>query len=106
MSWNGIALQAESGERPKETPEGLIVTRAVQTKAGWVGQVIVDKQIVHETEAWGNDPDDDSDNRTDAIREVNTYVVDAVKRMLSTPPEKTQDRLRHMQWTEYEYTAA
>jgi len=57
-------------ERPK-TPAGLIVTQAVQTKDGWLGQVIVDKQIV-----WQSDPKSSGDH---AIEEANTRVVDRIR---------------------------
>lgn len=57
-------------ERPK-TPAGLIVTRAVETKDGWLGQVLVDKEIVHE-----EGPYDDGEP---AIRAANRCVVETVK---------------------------
>lgn len=34
---------------PTSTPPGLLATRAVQTKAGWVGQILLDKTIVWES---------------------------------------------------------
>lgn len=57
-------------ERPK-TPAGLIVTQAVQTKEGWLGQVIVDKEIV-----WESDPKSSGDY---AIESANARVVDRVR---------------------------
>lgn len=58
------------GERP-ETPSGMIVTQAVQTKEGWLGQVIVDKEIV-----WESDLRDEGE---DAIQKANSRVVEAIK---------------------------
>lgn len=78
-TWTGIAITAGDGAKPEPTPKGLIVTRAVETKAGWVGQVIVDKDIVYESEAFL----DDEDRRGSelSLAEVNSYVVDKVKRL-------------------------
>ena len=76
----GFGLPVEQGERPKDPPKGLIITRAVQTKAGWVGQVIVDKEIVYETEVC-----DDGD---EAQEEANTYVVDRVKNLFTPKKQR------------------
>ena len=69
-------------ERPK-TPSGLIVTRAVETKDGWLGQVLVDKDIVFQSP-----PHDEGD---DAIKEANSRVVNAVKSLFAAVAETTQD---------------
>lgn len=57
-------------ERPR-TPSGLIVTRAVETKDGWMGQVLVDKEIVFQGDA--------CEDGEDAIKEANALVVSVVK---------------------------
>lgn len=73
----GITFSPETdGPRPK-TPSGLIVTQAVQTKDGWLGQVIVDKTIV-----WEGDADDDGEA---AIQDANRRVVDAFKALFADP---------------------
>lgn len=64
------------GDRPK-TPSGLIVTAAVQTKEGWLGQVIVDKEIVFESGA--------CDEADAAVEIANKRVVDAVKALFASP---------------------
>lgn len=66
-----ITLPATEGDRPKESPKGLIATQAVETRAGWLGQVFVDKKIVFESETAHEDS-------ADAIAEANERVVSAV----------------------------
>ena len=67
----GFTIIPETGERAPKTPSGLIVTQAVQTRLGWLGQVIVDKEIVWESAV--------IDDGTDAIRAANERVVAAFK---------------------------
>lgn len=58
-------------EKHPETPSGLIVTQAVQTMRGWRGQIIVDKDIV-----WESDPQEDG---KEAVQTANARVVQAMK---------------------------
>ncbi len=44
----GFTISPDRGDSAPKPPSGLIVTQAVQTKDGWLGQVIVDRQIVWE----------------------------------------------------------
>ncbi len=71
-------LTGEQGTRPEPPPKGLINTRCVQTKAGWVGQVIVDRDIVHETRRY--------EDGEDAAQAANAFVVERVKRLLGWEP--------------------
>ena len=48
---NGITFAPAGSPPPAGVPKGLIVTRAIETKDGWVGQVIVAEEIVWETPA-------------------------------------------------------
>lgn len=74
----GITFTPEtSHERPK-TPSGLVVTQAVQTKEGWLGQVIVDKEIVWESDA--------EHHGEDAIRSANERVVEAFRDLFREAP--------------------
>lgn len=57
--------------RPGQPPAGLIATRAVHTKKGWRGQVIVDKEIVWEG---GNVKSADA-----AIKAANKVVVSRLR---------------------------
>lgn len=45
---NGIMLAAGASPVPSSAPKGLIVTRAVEVKDGWTGQVVVAEEIVRE----------------------------------------------------------
>lgn len=73
-----MTLTVPSGAEPPRTPSGLIATRAVETKDGWLGQVIVDKEIVLETPLTRY-----SDT---AIREANKRVVTAIKALFEVAP--------------------
>lgn len=68
----GITLSPKTDDdaRPR-TPAGLVVTQAVQTKDGWLGQVIVDKEIV-----WEGAPQPEGEA---AIQDANARVVQAFK---------------------------
>ncbi len=57
----------------------MIVTQAVQTKDGWRGQVIVDKEIVYETTPVKGSAGED------AVQAANRRVVDAFKAMFAAP---------------------
>jgi len=69
-----LTVPAEKGERPEKTPSGLIATRAVETRDGWRGQVIVDKTIVFESDAISGE-----DAAEDAMKVANSRVVTAIK---------------------------
>lgn len=66
-----LTFDAEQGTERPRTPSGLLVTRAIQTKDGWRGQILVDKEIVYES-----NPTQCGD---DAITFANTRVVDTIK---------------------------
>jgi hypothetical protein len=63
------------GERPEPTPSGLIATRAVETREGWLGQVIIDKEIVFQTDPYREGED--------AIKVANGHVVGKVKALFA-----------------------
>lgn len=77
MNGTTFALTTTSGERPSAPPKGLIATDAVQTKAGWVGQVFVDKSIVYESPT----PFGSSDA---AITDANKKVVGTITKLFET----------------------
>lgn len=72
--WNGMWLTPDTN-KPEKTPEGLIVTRAVETQDGWRGQILVDKEIVFETEA--------TNESQDALAAVNIRVVTRIKKLFA-----------------------
>jgi hypothetical protein len=75
-NWNtGMSINPQKGERPEPTPRELIVTRAVETKDGWLGQVIIDSEIV-----WETDHKTDMENpAAAAVQDANAYVIDRIK---------------------------
>jgi hypothetical protein len=72
----GITLAPDRGDERPKTPAGLIVTQAVQTKDGWLGQVIVDKTIV-----WESAPDEDGEG---AVKAANARVVEVIRRLFES----------------------
>lgn len=68
----GVTLTTQQGDTP-QTPSGLLLTKAVETKRGWIGQIIVDKEIVWESAAF--------DEVKPALEEANGRVVERVKRL-------------------------
>lgn len=74
-----ISVPVTEGGRPPATPSGLIATRAVEIKDGWLGQVIVDKTIVAETTAIVGE-----DAAEVALEKANRRVVDAIKGLFVT----------------------
>jgi len=77
----GFTLSPTEAEQRPKTPSGLIVTQAVQTRDGWLGQVIVDKTI-----AWESTPFEDGD---DAIKAANGRVVEVLTQLFAVAPEVT-----------------
>ncbi len=67
----GFTITPDTGSKAPKPPSGLVVTQAVQTRDGWLGQVIVDKEIV-----WESDRYEDGE---DAIQSANGRVVEAFK---------------------------
>lgn len=78
----GITLSPTIDETRPRTPAGLIVTQAVQTKDGWLGQVIIDKEIV-----WESAAEDDGD---DAIQAANAQVVQVFRALFAK--RRSRDR--------------
>ena len=70
----GIALVPTDAERIT-TPKGLVVTRAVQMKDGWVGQIIIDKAI-----AWEGEPQEEE---REATQQATQRVVDRLRTIFS-----------------------
>lgn len=66
-TYAGYTVKAED-EKPIKTPDNFLTTRAIECKSGWVGQIIIFKNIVwesmeaHETEKL-------------ALGEVNQHMV-------------------------------
>lgn len=70
----GIALVPTDAERIV-TPKGLLVTRAIQMRSGWVGQIIIDRAIV-----WEGTPVEDEQSATQAATQ---RVVDRLRAIFS-----------------------
>lgn len=73
MAYDGITLTAAASPDPAATPKGLIVTRALELKDGWVGQVIVAEEVVKEKAGF--------DRAQDAEEWATYRVTDAIKKL-------------------------
>ncbi len=80
LTSTGMVLNATPTE-PIKTPTGVLVTRCVETKEGWVGQVIVDKTIVWESEGFQGDEDDTGERK--AVKAANSRVVAALTKLFA-----------------------
>lgn len=76
-SYNGITLTTGTGETPKPAPKDLIATRAIESKDGWLGQVIMSGEIVYQTKPQGT-PDA-------ALTKVNRRVRARFRRLIAGP---------------------
>lgn len=83
-SYSGMIITGGTTE-PVKTPVGILVTRAVETQDGWVGQVIVDKVIVWQSNPFVADPDDERapSPETGAIRCANDRVIDRLRNLFA-----------------------
>jgi hypothetical protein len=71
---NGITLSAGTSPEPARVPKGLIATRAVEVKGGWVGQIIVAEDIIWQTPK--------RSKAEDAEQEATKRVIERVKGLL------------------------
>jgi hypothetical protein len=72
---NGIVWTPQVSER-NDTPKGLLVTRAVEVKDGWVGQIIVDKAIV-----WQGA---EMEKQCDAVEQATEKVVVRLRKLFAS----------------------
>jgi hypothetical protein len=74
LSYSGIVIGSDKGEPPVKTPKELLVTRAVEVKDGWLGQVVMDGEIVWETPGW--------EKAEEALGAANVQVREAFKKLI------------------------
>lgn len=79
MEWSGntfgITLSGSNTE-PTRTPGGLVTTRAIEVKDGWVGQVIIGKAIVWQSDPVSQSEEDEVRPETAAVQLANARVID------------------------------
>ena len=73
-SSTGYYLDAKKGDRPAATPKELLATRAVEAKDGWLGQIIMAGEIVHETKH--------HETADEALEEVHTHILKKFKKLI------------------------
>lgn len=72
-----FTLPGTEGTHPAITPRGLLATRAVETKDGWRGQIIIDQEIVFETEP--------QSSSASSLQEANRRVVNTIRNLFVDP---------------------
>jgi hypothetical protein len=70
----GMVLDTTTGQAPARTPKELIATRAIESKDGWLGQIIMAGEIVHQTKP--------QPTSADALGKVNRRIHNAFKRLI------------------------
>jgi hypothetical protein len=93
MNTNGMTVTTSStgyavigeGNKPVSTPAGLLNTRAVETIEGWVGQIILDKNIIWQSEGFHNDSEDEYDKKAErrAVRAANQRVIERLAKLFA-----------------------
>jgi hypothetical protein len=71
----GIVLDTKTGERPAPTPRELLASRAIESKDGWLGQIVMFGEIVHETKP--------HETSADALEEVNEHIHKRFKKLIT-----------------------
>lgn len=84
-TYTGMVIDAKEGERPEKTPHQLIATRAIETKDGWLGQIIMSGEIVYETDPQVDDDGEHVRGSELALEAVNTEIQEAFKRLIVGP---------------------
>jgi len=74
---SGWTLAPETTD-PVKTPTGLLATRAIETKSGWVGQIILDKEII-----WESEPLSGEDAQKHVTAEASQRVVQALRQLFA-----------------------
>jgi hypothetical protein len=71
----GYSVKAED-ERPIKTPDNFLTTRVVETMGGWMGQIIIFKNIVWQSP-------DGHEKECDALHEVNQHLVECLAKLFA-----------------------
>lgn len=86
----GLSFDIKEGKAPERTPKELLATRAVESKNGWLGQIIMAGEIVYQTEPQVDDEEADEIygvgeiefGKHRALALVNDHVHEAFKRLI------------------------
>lgn len=83
----GLVVDTKEGQKPERTPNELLATRAIESKDGWLGQIIMTGEIVYQTEPQVDSDDEDEDEELKlgkhrALALVNRHVHEAFKRLI------------------------
>lgn len=73
-STTGLILNTTNGPSPTQTPSELLSTRAVESRDGWLGQVVMSGEIVYETKP--------QETSAAALRKVNARIHRAFKQLI------------------------
>jgi hypothetical protein len=70
----GLVMDPHKGPKPERTPEHLLSTRAVESAAGWLGQIVMGGVIVYETKP--------QQSSAKALLKVNRRIHNRIKRLI------------------------
>lgn len=76
LSTGGLSANLHNEGKPAPPPVALFYTRAVQTKEGWLGQLLIDGEIVYETSV-GEDGEF-------AVVQANAFLIERIKSLFVT----------------------
>ena len=87
ITWtSGVVLDTKSGDRPASTPKELLSTRAIESKDGWLGQIVMSGEIVYQTEPQTDAAEDDPQapfrGSEKALALVNRRIHDAFRQLI------------------------
>lgn len=77
---SGMIIDSTTGDKPVRTPKELIVTRAIESQHGWLGQIIMSGEIVYETGPQVDGLDETGSEK--ALTLVNDRIIAAFKRLI------------------------
>ena len=81
---SGVTLDVAKGERPEKAPKELLATKAVQLKDGWVGQIIMAGEIIHQTAPFVDDEDAEIEAGSErALAGVNDHILARFRRLIT-----------------------
>lgn len=79
----GLSAELHTGQTPAPAPKALFLTRAVETMDGWIGQLLVDGDIVYQTNF--------KDDGKKAVNDANTFLVERIKSLFVETIDLTEE---------------
>lgn len=71
LTGSGLSATLHPEATPTRAPKALFLTRAVETQDGWVGQLLIDGDIVYQTNF--------IEDGREAVNRANNFLVERIK---------------------------